>query len=476
MLYYISFQRASRMVLMLLALMLGFSAYCQTGQVELTLRLTDAQGKPLEGVFSVSVCDAEAAGKDSCNAGGLAESLLCSEVKGRVEQPGYYFGNDNARIRSEVDLLLLTQGYRRYDLRNVMNDEYPTIVHSVEETQSVSGYITTARNSHPKNVKLSVFYPKTLQYTTYNLGDSSRFVLKELDFADGDEIILEATKSSGSGSGIVLHIDTVRFPRLHAVKGHGMTPVQGMDEDANYSMPDTDDQDIYDVIDLPDVEVKGRKHYRNRRGEADRGIMEGDPMFERLPDVQSMLRWLGIQLRYIENGELYFGKMAVTLVGQEFILTPTYIDDMLTDQQDIWHIEPSNIAQVEYLTPHNPMNIIYSSDAVNSGCLLIYMKKGAGKTKAREKKPNMVSLKPLGYQRPAEFRAYADDSTETSRPDAAMQTATLYWNPKVRTDENGDAVIRFNSPGGERKYFISIEGTLDDGTHISRQIRKEVGR
>ena len=431
---------------------------------------------PMTGLLSVSICDAGVVGSDTCNADGLTELLLCSEVEGRTEQPGHYLGNDNTRTRSDLDLLLLTQGYRHYDVNKVIDGEYPTIAHSIEETQLVSGYITTARNSHPKNVKLSVFYPKTLQYTTYNLGDSSRFVLKELDFADGDEIILEATKSSGSGSGIVLHIDTVRFPRLHAVKGHGMTPVQGMDEDANYSMPDTDEQDIYDVIDLPDVEVKGRKHYRNRRGEADRGIMEGDPMFERLPDVQSMLRWLGIQLRYNENGEPYFGKMAVTLIGKEFILTPTYIDDMLTDQQDIWHIEPSNIAQVEYLTPNNPMNVIYSSDAVNSGCLLVYMKDGAGRKTARTQKPNMAYLKTLGYQLPAEFHAHVGDSTDTSMPETTMPLTTLYWSPKVRTDENGEAVIRFNSPGGERKYLVSIEGTLSDGTHISKQIIKEVGR
>ena len=431
---------------------------------------------PMTGLLSVSICDAGVVGSDTCNADGLTELLLCSEVKGRTEQPGHYLGNDNTRTRSDLDLLLLTQGYRHYDVNKVIDGEYPTIVHSIEETQLVSGYVTTARSSHPKNIRLTVFNPKTLQYTNYNLGDSSRFVLKDLDFADGDEVIIEATKSSGSGSDVYLHIDSDCFPRLHAVQDRSTIPRRGTGVEADAATPNTDEQDIYDVIELPDVEVKGEKRYRNRRGVADRSLMEGDGMFERLPDVQSMLRWLGIQLRYNENGEPYFGKMAVTLIGKEFILTPIYIDDILSDQEELWHIEPSNIAQVEYLTPNNPMNVIYSSDAVNSGCLLVYMKDGAGRKTARTQKPNMAYLKTLGYQLPAEFHAHVGDSTDTSMPETTMPLTTLYWSPKVRTDENGEAVIRFNSPGGERKYLVSIEGTLSDGTHISKQIIKEVGR
>ena len=41
--------------------------------------------------------------------------MLCSELRGYVHQPEYYFEADDAAHREAADLLMLTQGWRRYD-------------------------------------------------------------------------------------------------------------------------------------------------------------------------------------------------------------------------------------------------------------------------------------------------------------------------------------------------------------------------
>lgn len=45
----------------------------------------------------------------------LTEMLLASEIKGFVENPGWYFEADDSLHRQALDLLMMVQGWRRHD-------------------------------------------------------------------------------------------------------------------------------------------------------------------------------------------------------------------------------------------------------------------------------------------------------------------------------------------------------------------------
>ncbi len=49
----------------------------------------------------------------------LTEMLLSSEIRGFVPQPGWYFEEDDDEHRSALDLLMMTQGWRRFDWRSM---------------------------------------------------------------------------------------------------------------------------------------------------------------------------------------------------------------------------------------------------------------------------------------------------------------------------------------------------------------------
>ena len=49
----------------------------------------------------------------------LTEMLLASEIRGFVPQPGWYFEQDDEEHRVALDLLMMTQGWRRFDWRNM---------------------------------------------------------------------------------------------------------------------------------------------------------------------------------------------------------------------------------------------------------------------------------------------------------------------------------------------------------------------
>ncbi len=49
----------------------------------------------------------------------LTEMLLASEIRGFVPQPGWFFEEDDSLHRAALDLLMMTQGWRRFDWRSM---------------------------------------------------------------------------------------------------------------------------------------------------------------------------------------------------------------------------------------------------------------------------------------------------------------------------------------------------------------------
>lgn len=97
-------------------------------------------GLPSQTV-SVAVRDANhsASVYDSGNI--LTEMLLASQIKGFVEHPQYYFEADDAQHRRHLDLLLMTQGWRRYDWVEMATPKAFYLEHTPERTQVFTGQV-----------------------------------------------------------------------------------------------------------------------------------------------------------------------------------------------------------------------------------------------------------------------------------------------------------------------------------------------
>ncbi len=81
-----------------------------------TLRLKAATS----GCVSVSIRDKAYSAETYDNGNLLTEALLCSQIKGFVENPGYYFEADDSVHRRHLDLLLMVQGWRRHEWREML--------------------------------------------------------------------------------------------------------------------------------------------------------------------------------------------------------------------------------------------------------------------------------------------------------------------------------------------------------------------
>jgi MG2 domain. len=88
-------------------------AYFTREKAEVTIKVTDEDGNPVQAHLGVSVFD-EAYHDPAGPANILSHYHLSSQLKGKIYNPAYYFDEENKDRREALDLLMLTQGWRRY--------------------------------------------------------------------------------------------------------------------------------------------------------------------------------------------------------------------------------------------------------------------------------------------------------------------------------------------------------------------------
>jgi len=132
-------------------------------------------------------------------------------------------------------------------------------------------------------------------------------------------------------------------------------------------------------------------------------------------------------------------------------------------------IEMQDISELSFLTAHDLVSIdvfkgvntlIFGSRGAN-GVIAISLKKGENRKTAPP--ISLAHVMPLGYQKPAEFyvpKYQVDSIYRSSNPD--LRT-TIYWNPKLSTDSNGNVHVNFYSADKSNDYTVIVEGVSTAG-------------
>ena len=127
----------------------------------------------------------------------LTDLLLSSELKGFVAYPDYYFEADDAAHRQHLDLLLMVQGWRRYDYQALTSGQ--PLRYAPEQQMVVEGAV------YPMPETPS-YQPDEVRYWAKGVFGYSPSLLGELD---GPKYLLEelaertasAQSSSSDASG-----------------------------------------------------------------------------------------------------------------------------------------------------------------------------------------------------------------------------------------------------------------------------------
>ena len=144
-----------------------------------------------KGEFSLSVTDAKVVKWDSLNNHIISQLLLKSEIKGHIEKPGYYFTSDNKVVNEHLDLLMLTQGWRRYNLPNILQQQVPEMKIPLERGQALSGRVKPFLRKKIKGAEVVGFTDK-LKAIHAKVDTSGNYVFEGIEFPDSTAFTINA--------------------------------------------------------------------------------------------------------------------------------------------------------------------------------------------------------------------------------------------------------------------------------------------
>ena len=124
---------------------------------------------------------------------------LASDLKGKIESPGYYF--DHPEDTQAMDNLLLTHGWRRFRWGDVRSHDRPLFEFPPEYNGAIiSGKLTDTRSGGPgKGIQVFLSVPGTrTQFTSAFTNEDGQVHLELRDFYGGQEIIVQTDPTRDS--------------------------------------------------------------------------------------------------------------------------------------------------------------------------------------------------------------------------------------------------------------------------------------
>jgi len=102
------------------------------------------------------------------------------------------------------------------------------------------------------------------------------------------------------------------------------------------------------------------------------------------------------------------------------------------------------------------------------GVLVITTKQGAGLSYRDVTAMGVLPVDLVGYYKAREFYSPKYEPVPAGEKQADLRS-TVYWEPDLRTDENGNASFDFYNADGTGNYKVTVEGIDKDG-NIGRQV------
>ena len=406
----------------------------------------------------------------------FADLLLKPAIRGFIEDPGYYFDRQNPDRLLHLDLLLLTQGYRRFVWKDILVGKEQALPFAAEPiTQTIRGILLNLKGKPVPKGKVTLFSAETgvildtltdekghFVFDQLLLAGNTRFTLQGKDAKGSDQVEL-AIDSLWQGDQQAILLDTVPHP-LDATDSVWIKPY------LHYRAQVLDSLIKRGVIGVPKaletVEVTAKQEKKstynlNPSGRADQTIdateLEGCPILSGC--LPGRLRGVIFKNKRIEIMKDVFqevpyphttrGGDAMLLVMDGRNLDLEYNGDEIFDL--LMTASPSDFESVEVL--RDPaLTAVYGATG-KGGVILFHSKRFSDRHVAEQF--NVKNIVLHGFTKVREF--YMPNSSDKPMP-AMPDRATVYWNPDVVTDRSGKAPFQFPLPSKSGKYRMVIEG------------------
>ena len=427
--------------------------YGKREKVSLQIAAKDNEGNPVEGTFSVSITDRKSIQPDSLADNILSNLLLTSDLKGYVEDPAYYFLNQDARTLRSIDYLMMTHGWRRHKIENVLRTPSLNFTNYIEKGQTISGRIMGFFGANVKKGPICVLAPKYNIIATTETDEKGQFIVNT-SFRDSTTFLVQARTKKGFAG-----VDILMDPPQYPVATHKAPYLNGAATFMEDYLMNTRDQYYMEggmrVYNLKEVTVTAKRERPSSKSiytggintytvEEDRLQGYGQTAFDAASRLPSVTITNGSEIHIRNNSE-----PAIIVID------------------DIVYEDASDILKDIQVSDMSSISLLRGADAVilgprASGGAVVITLKDPRNLPARPAQ-GIITYTPLGYSESVEFYHPTYETPEKKNAQRSDFRSTVYWNPELRLDAEGKATIEYYTPDSTAPEDIIIEGVDKNG-------------
>lgn len=470
------------------------------GKQVMRFSLHDHLGNPIRDRFCLSVSDIADYGNGSTD-NIMSNLLLSSDLKGYIRNPDYYLESNDSVHARDLDLLTLVHGWERYEWRTMSGIEEFNEKHRVEDSLTMNGWVLTYAKRDPVSGAevLASVVPKdktkfeSFQYVT---GSDGYFGFNLSDFQNSAKmrISMMTVRPSGTLKAETRHrikIERSDFPEAREIlmsernlQEHDWKRVDvNGTEKTNDGLPEVIREDLGVLLD--DVDITAARQFIDYdtfvaldvRKDAEMELDAG----EYTSDVFDYLQSKG----YHFNHEIFFyvhdSKQAVYHKPFDNPMTIDLIDikSILVYDDPMWkrHIYDLVPLLIELKRKQSDWDFI-------DGMFFDVENGNYDFTKQPSKKYRLIDIQVkdehelmsvkdirnlskrettvVGFSEPVQF--FSPQYPNGPVHGDVDYRRTLYWNPNVVTDENGQAMVEFYNNGYSTRFRVKGAGLTASGT------------
>jgi hypothetical protein len=452
------------------------SIYGNRDSVNLNIRATDKNGAPVQGSFSLSVTDDAQVKLDSTALNLPTKLLLADELKGDIENPGWYFSKgDSTTKAAALDVLLLTQGWVNYKWADVFALKQKQLAYKAEPEFAVKGRVVNAFNKpiEKSNIILLSLKPVLVLDTMTNA--AGEFAFTGLNPPDSVAYTLQARNKRGRAFNVGIEADEFVAP-IFSLNRQRLIPMYVNIDTSRLNAMRT--KQMYNEEEakvtgrqLQEVQIKAKKIIKDSKslidpGEADfalntedikaQGKMSLVDLFKKnIPGF--IARDNGLRASYsIDNKGVVLiidGIAATNFMGPAFGMKQI-MEYMDADDAKGIEVMTSGKNEIPYTERYLPFGAKFWEFAFIE--LTTYS--GQGFTK---KIPGTYIYRPPVFASGKEF--YSPKYT-VKKPVVVPDTrATIFWEPNIITGTDGRASVSFYTADKTATYTLHVQGADMEG-------------
>lgn len=456
-------------------------------RVDLSVRVTGQDSEEITSTSSVTIYDDSIDPFNMYRPSIVSRMYLESEIEGYIEHPGFYF-SDHSQTDEYLDVLMMTQGWRAYDMSTVLDWENIELYSYAEQGFRVSGKIIAGlrRRGQDEAPVLFTMGAENKQVQVVTTDDEGNFVIDGLKVNGSETVEIKANDKKGRDN-ITIRMDE-QFSHLPEQREEIAQVIQTLLEQEIPSVEEKEEAPIEEEVFERAVEASTEAEQFIEvmmQGELDEITVTSERIGFTEEEVNEdyatkALKQSEARGSYFDLDEKEWMRNATMpsiitqLPGVTFTIpdiltintgtqsfnTPVepifLINGVFTDLDAVLSLDADDVQTIGVLRSSVDLAIYGAQGA--GGAIIITLRKGARVEPAK----GFVQTNLLGFQLPAQFYSPRYGVNVPSDHPTKDNRLTLHWEPEFEISGSG-ASFRFWANDIPSRYRVIVEGITETG-------------